>query len=123
MLGLRKTTDCQPRTKNGQPAHSTMGVLSSSSSQVRRAGDTDVNWCPSIASATTMSVSGRLYQKRRWKSRYSAFSSSSSSSGKTGSSAMPHLGQVPGPGCRTSGCIGQTYSAPTTGADTGDGAR
>ena len=28
----------------------------------------------------------------------------------TGSSAMPHFGQAPGPGWRTSGCIGQVYS-------------
>lgn len=27
-----------------------------------------------------------------------------------GSRAIPHLGQVPGPGRRTSGCIGQVYS-------------
>jgi len=25
---------------------------------------------------------------------------------------MPHFGQVPGPICLTSGCIGQVYSAP-----------
>ena len=29
--------------------------------------------------------------------------------GITGSSAMPHFGHVPGPRCRTSGCIGQVY--------------
>jgi hypothetical protein len=28
----------------------------------------------------------------------------------TGSSAMPQIGQAPGPGCRISGCIGQVYS-------------
>ena len=28
MLRLRVTSDCQPRTKNGQPAHSTTGVAS-----------------------------------------------------------------------------------------------
>jgi hypothetical protein len=27
--------------------------------------------------------------------------------GTTGSSAMPHFGQDPGPGCRISGCMGQ----------------
>ena len=30
MLRLRVTTDCQPRTKNGQPAHSTTGVANAS---------------------------------------------------------------------------------------------
>jgi hypothetical protein len=29
----------------------------------------------------------------------------------TGSSAMPQIGQEPGPFCRISGCIGQVYSA------------
>ena len=29
----------------------------------------------------------------------------------TGSSAIPHFGHDPGPICRTSGCIGQVYSA------------
>ena len=28
----------------------------------------------------------------------------------TGSSAIPQIGQEPGPGCRISGCIGQVYS-------------
>ena len=37
--------------------------------------------------------------------------------GIIGSSAMPHLGQAPGPSCTISGCIGQVYFAPgTTGA-------
>ncbi len=34
--------------------------------------------------------------------------------GVIGSSAMPHRGQVPGPTCRISGCIGQVYFAPGT---------
>ena len=33
MFRLRFTTDCQPRTRNGQPAHRTTGVASASSPQ------------------------------------------------------------------------------------------
>src|SRR6185503_11288853 len=33
-----------------------------------------------------------------------------------GTSAMPHLGHEPGPTCKISGCIGQVYWAPLTGA-------
>ena len=40
--------------------------------------------------------------------------------GQKGSSAMPQSGQLPGPTWRTSGCIGQVYSAPT-GVDVGAG--
>ena len=36
MLGLRNTTDCQPRSKNGQPAHRTTGVASANSIQPSR---------------------------------------------------------------------------------------
>lgn len=38
--------------------------------------------------------------------------SSSSTCGVIGSSAIPHLGQVPGPSRTTSGCIGQVYFTP-----------
>ena len=33
MLRLRVTSDCQPRSKNGQPAHSTTGVAKANCSQ------------------------------------------------------------------------------------------
>ena len=36
MLRLRVTTDCQPRTKNGQPAHSTTGVAKRELDPVRQ---------------------------------------------------------------------------------------
>src|SRR5665213_1081739 len=38
MLRLRFTTDCQPRTKNGAPAHSTTGLASANCSQTKPAG-------------------------------------------------------------------------------------
>jgi hypothetical protein len=37
----------------------------------------------------------------------------------TGSSAMPHFGQEPGPGCLTSGCMGQVYSIALLSAEAG----
>jgi hypothetical protein len=64
-----------------------------------------------MAIRVTSTVSGSVHRKRRRKSASSGFSPSSSS-GSTGSSAMPHFGQVPGPIWRISGCIGQVYSVP-----------
>jgi hypothetical protein len=37
----------------------------------------------------------------------------------TGSNVMPHLGQLPGPGWRISGCIGQVNSVPVCTAGSG----
>ena len=61
MLRLRVTTDCQPRTKNGQPAHSTTGVASASCIQFDRvlvdpAGARRRD-APPISSTTTGTVS------------------------------------------------------------------
>lgn len=61
---------------------------------------------PPMASVVTITVSGNVHPKRRGKSLSSRFSYSF-----TGSRVMPHLGQVPGPIWRTSGCMGQVYSA------------
>ena len=106
MFGLRLRMDCTQRTKNGQPAHSTTGVVSANSIQVRVAvGSAGREW-PNIARSSTTTLSGRVHQKRRLKSRSSGFSSSSRL-GISGSSAMPQIGQVPGPCWRISGCIGQ----------------
>ena len=106
MFGLRWRTDCTPRTKKGQPAHSTIGIDSTSSSQLCVAIAIQPKRWPNIASRVTIAVSGKVHQKRRWKSASSGFSSSSSE-GSTGSSVMPHFGQLPGWSCRISGCIGQ----------------
>ena len=42
MFRWRFTTDAQPRTKNGQPPHSTTGVASANCVQVIAAGDMHV---------------------------------------------------------------------------------
>ena len=120
MFGLRLRTDCTQRSKNGQPAHSTTGVASANSSQVRvSTASPGMRW-PNIASTNTASDSGKVHQKRRLKSRSSGLPSSSRL-GISGSSAMPQIGQVPGPGWRISGCIGQMWIAPASAGDGGDG--
>ena len=110
MLRLRVTMDRQPRTKNGQPPHSTTGA--DSRSCVHRLA---VGFSPAanvgatistVASPKIGSVSARLTQKRRVMPTSSALGPSSAAVTSRGSSAMPHFGQLPGPTCRTSGCIG-----------------
>ena len=124
MLALRFTSDAHPRWKNGQPHHSTTGVASSSSSQGKRRGRSNgnanaMNACGHnmlpMAIASKGAVSVRPTQKRRVILRSSGFSSSTVT--VSGSSAMPHLGQGPGPVWRTSGHIGQTkIGSPPNGA-------
>lgn len=94
MLRLRVTIDCQPRTKNGQPAHSTTGSDSTSSIHDCVPMSNQPSRWPNMASTVTTAVSGSVHQKRRRKSRSSL--SSSSSVGISGSRAMPQIGQLPG---------------------------
>src|SRR5699024_11211686 len=95
MFGLRFTTDCQPRTKNGSPAHSTTGTDSTSSIHVCVVMLNQPSCGPNIASTVTMTVNGRVHQNRREKSFNSGLSSSSRLR-ISDSSAMPHFGQVHG---------------------------
>ena len=104
MLGLRLTTDCAPRTKNGKPAHSTTDTVSTSSTQLCVAISNQPRLCPNIASTVTTAVS--VHQKQRWKSSSSGFSASSNA-GMTGSSDIPYVGQLPGWSWRIFGCMGQ----------------
>ena len=109
MLRLRFAIDCQPRTKKGQPAQSTTGVPNSSWSQFEAARGTrcaSPSRCPPISSAKTGTVSARPIQNRRVKSTSSGFGPVSAVA-TSGSSAMPQIGQEPGPTWRTCGCIGQ----------------
>lgn len=62
MLGLRFATDCVPRTKNGQPAHSTVGTESTSSAQLCVPMAIQPSGWPTIASTGTMTVSGSVHQ-------------------------------------------------------------
>ena len=74
-----------------------------------------------MAITVTITVKGKVHQKQRRKSLSSGLSSASSS-GVTGSSVMPHFGQLPGPIWRISGCIGQVYSVPVVAGSLGAGA-
>jgi hypothetical protein len=82
MFRLRLTTDCQPRTKNGQPAQSTTGVASASWPQAtaacgnNRIGSIAGTSSPSIAQSSGI-VSTRPNQNRRVMSFSSWFSPSS----------------------------------------------
>ena len=110
MFRLRVTRDCQPRTKKGQPPHSTTGAASTSWIQSAAAGSIRRVRAGAIISpmenAKTGTVRTRLTQNRRVMSTSSGLGPSSAASGSSGSSAMPHLGQGPGPTWRISGCMG-----------------
>jgi len=109
MLGLRFTTEAQPRAKKGQPPQSTTGVASASSSQRPARPASGPRWSPAIgamASASSGIVRARLTQKRRAMSTSSGLGPSSRLAVR-GSRAMPQIGQIPGPLRRICGCIGQ----------------
>ena len=59
-----------------------------------------------MSSTTTGTVSAAPIHSRRVMSTSSSFGPWSSV-GASGSSAMPQIGQLPGPVWRTSGCMGQ----------------
>ena len=109
MLRLRVSSDCQPRTKNGQPAQSTTGVANANWIQFDSVGSIQpwppTRW-PPISSTTAGSASTRPIQKRRVMSASSGLGGASRLA-TSGSSAMPQIGQLPGPTWRISGCIGQ----------------
>ncbi len=100
MLRLRVRTDCQPRTKNGHPPHSTTGVARRSCAQVATSeGMASYNGsmrCRPISSRTTGTVRTAPIQKRRVMSRSSAEGPVSAVT-TTGSRAMPQIGHDPGP--------------------------
>ena len=99
MLRLRVRRDCQARTKKGQPPHSTTGAASANSIHCTACMDRPGGSRPgarsaSMANPNTGAASVALIQKRRVMSVSSGFSSSTA--WVRGSSAMPHLGQLPG---------------------------
>ena len=115
MLRLRDTSDCQPRTKNGHAAHSTTGVENRNCIHADVAGATSAcsespGTCSPMARTNTGKVSTSPIQKRLVMSMSSTFGPSSPVV-TSGSSAMPHFGQGPGPTWRTSGCMGQVKMA------------
>src|SRR5215467_8525711 len=106
MLRLRDTSDLQPRTKNGHADQRTTGVEKRSWIVPETLADGMIEWTPgrwsAIARANTGTVSPSPIQKRRVMSASSGLGTGSALA-VTGSSAIPHLGQWPGPICRISG--------------------
>ena len=101
MLRLRFTSDCQPRTKNGQPAQSTTGVASSSWSQFEVC-------CREHQMVEPGQMPAHLQRDHRKRQREAdpeparhvdraRGSAPPRRCTSTGSSAMPQIGQEPGP--------------------------
>jgi hypothetical protein len=113
MFRLRFSTDCHPRTKKGQPPHSTTGVARANSSHCSGCGAMNLATPPGASSAVMArmksgSASAAPTRKRRDMSASSAFSSDAA--GVRDSSAMPQIGQLPGSLRTICGCMGQVYS-------------
>ena len=107
MFGLRRTSEAQKRSKNGQPPQSTTGVAKTNSIALRAPGaNRNPSASPNIERTSTGNDNAALTQNRR---RIESYSGSASTSAKTsiGSSAIPHFGHTPGPICTISGSIGQ----------------
>ena len=101
MFRLRRKMEFQPRWKNGHPAHSTTGVASSNCTQLETCGDIRLSvwkkWLL-ISRIKTGSANINPSQKRRFISSSSAEGSLSAVI-SSGSSAIPQIGQSPGPCC------------------------
>ncbi len=110
MFRCRLLTDAQPRSKNGQPAHSTTGAASASSSQSSPRPGSPARLCGARCRAIARSTSGTAKaaasQSRRVMSASSGLGAAVALA-SFGSSAMPQIGQLPGPICSISGSIGQ----------------
>ena len=111
MFKLRLTSERKPRTKKGQPAQSTIGVVSNACSQFEVVGlrkrSVGTPTMGSMSSRKTGIPKASATQKRRVMSVSSESSSSSASVPGLGTSAIPHFGQIPGPICSTPSSIGQ----------------
>ncbi|SPU46553.1 Uncharacterised protein [Brevundimonas diminuta] len=109
MFRWRVTSDLAPRSKKGQPDQSTTGVASANWIQAEvwplMLIISPVRW-PPISRANTGTDSASPIQNRRVKSVSSGFGALAAVT-SSGSSAMPQIGQEPGPTWRISGCMGQ----------------
>ena len=108
-LRLRATRESHARSKNGHPPQSTTGADSTSWMHRLVLGPIPATSAGASISpearANTGAVRARLTQNRRAMSTSSALGPSSALI-SSGSRAIPHFGQAPGPLWRTSGCIG-----------------
>src|SRR5205085_6599070 len=110
MLRCRLNNECQPRTKNGQPAQRTAGVartnwIQRDASPAIQAGALGIR-CD-IANKKTGKVRTAPIQSRRVMSLSSESSSGLAAEIVFGSRAIPQMGQAPGLSLSISGCIGQ----------------
>ena len=101
-------TDARPRLKKGRPAQTTTGVASANSIQAVATAIPirHPNRCPPMSSSSRGKASAAPTQSRRIMSASSWFGGASAVISR-GSSAMPQIGQLPGPTRRISGSIGQ----------------
>jgi hypothetical protein len=108
ILRLRATSDAQPRTKKGRPAHKTTRLDSAACTQTESAGAITRSSpaMPPMLSTTTGTLSRTAIQNRRVMSASSGLGPLSAAT-VSSSSAMPQMGQAPGPSRRICGCIGQ----------------
>src|SRR3984885_8447439 len=126
MFRLRWRIEDQPRSKNGQPAHRTTGVANANSSQ-RSNWPLNLFWSgwPGNTSETMTASSGRVratpIQRRRVMLANSGFAESVATT--SSSSAIPQIGQSPGPSRSISGCMGQVYLAPSVATNGSIGSR
>jgi hypothetical protein len=110
ILRCPERSESQPRTKNGQPHHSTAGIAIANCSHCLALADKKgrrsmpKTWLP-MSRASRTSESGTAIVSRRMKSISSGLSVISGGT-PIGSSAMPQIGQWPGPSFTISGCIG-----------------
>ena len=101
MFSFIVRTDVQPRSKNGQPAHSTTGVARTS--WIHADAVAEITSCsagnrsPPIPRTSTGTDSATPTQNRRVMSASSGLGPVSAVT-MTGSSAIPQIGQEPGPG-------------------------
>jgi len=115
MFGLRFFNELANFTKKGHAAQRHTGVASANSAIARPPGDKNRDeGAPGSMSPIAMMNSGPVKatatENRRDMSRSSASLVSCPGENALGSSAMPQIGQPPGCGRTTSGCMGQVHS-------------
>ena len=114
MLRLRFFNEAHPRRKNGAAPHSTTTLASVSCSHVEArigSGSHPVSSTPIVSASSGADSAAQIHI--RWLMSASSGLGPSSSVGASGSSAIPQIGQSPGPSRRISGCIGHVHTAPS----------
>ena len=105
----RDAAIAQPRTKNGQPAHSTTGVAKANWIQFDSVG-LEPMCRPTMRRPFPAPTPEREREADPEPARHVGelgIGAAVGASAISGSSAMPQIGQAPGPTWRISGCIGQ----------------